>query len=128
MAVKCLVYLDGGRGWRCGSTTSRKTGRQEQSEASSGTRSCDYHWVILHLFVVWTSAMGANCWGYPIDLGVQTTQVSNQTRIYSLPPEVHSRLNALYIMFYFAGGALGSFSRCLWLESMAMEWGLGLDY
>jgi predicted MFS family arabinose efflux permease len=44
-----------------------------------------------------------------LDLGVQTTMVSNQARIYSLPPEAHSRLNALYIMFYFVGGALGSF-------------------
>ena len=44
-----------------------------------------------------------------LDLGAQTTQVSNQARIYSLPLEFHSRLNALYITFYFIGGALGSF-------------------
>jgi predicted MFS family arabinose efflux permease len=44
-----------------------------------------------------------------LDLGVQTTQISNQARIYSLPPEIHSRLNALYITFYFVGGAIGSF-------------------
>lgn len=44
-----------------------------------------------------------------LDLGVQTTQISNQARIYSLPAEIHSRLNALYIMFYFVGGAIGSF-------------------
>ncbi len=44
-----------------------------------------------------------------LDLGVQTTMVSNQARIYSLPPDSHSRLNALYITFYFIGGALGSF-------------------
>lgn len=44
-----------------------------------------------------------------LDLGVQSTQISNQARIYSLPLEVHSRLNALYMMFYFVGGALGSF-------------------
>lgn len=44
-----------------------------------------------------------------LDLGVQTTMVSNQARIYSLPSEFHSRLNALYITFYFIGGALGSF-------------------
>lgn len=44
-----------------------------------------------------------------LDLGVQTTLVSNQARIYSLSPEFHSRLNALYITFYFIGGALGSF-------------------
>ncbi len=44
-----------------------------------------------------------------LDLGVQTTQISNQALIYSLPLEFHSRLNALYIMFYFVGGAIGSF-------------------
>lgn len=44
-----------------------------------------------------------------LDLGVQTTQISNQTSIYQLPPDIHSRLNAVYIMFYFLGGALGSF-------------------
>ncbi|BAZ12150.1 major facilitator superfamily MFS_1 [Calothrix sp. NIES-4071] len=44
-----------------------------------------------------------------LDLGVQTTQVSNQARIYSLPTELHSRLNAVYISSYFLGGALGSY-------------------
>ncbi|MBR8832686.1 MAG: MFS transporter [Stigonema ocellatum SAG 48.90 = DSM 106950] len=44
-----------------------------------------------------------------LDLGVQTTMVSNQAIIYSLPSEFHSRLNAVYITFYFMGGALGSF-------------------
>ncbi len=44
-----------------------------------------------------------------LDLGVQTTQISNQALIYSLPAELHSRLNALYIMFYFVGGAFGSY-------------------
>jgi predicted MFS family arabinose efflux permease len=44
-----------------------------------------------------------------LDLGVQSTQISNQARIYSLPSEMHSRLNALYIMLYFVGGAIGSF-------------------
>jgi predicted MFS family arabinose efflux permease len=44
-----------------------------------------------------------------LDLGVQTTQISNQATIYSLPAEFHSRLNAVYIMLYFVGGALGSY-------------------
>jgi predicted MFS family arabinose efflux permease len=44
-----------------------------------------------------------------IDLGVQTTQISNQATIYRLPAEFHSRLNALYITLYFVGGALGSY-------------------
>ena len=57
---------------------------------------------------------GQQLWGLIVgvillDLGVQANQVSNQARIYSLLPEAHSRLNALYIMFYFIGGASGSF-------------------
>ncbi len=58
--------------------------------------------------------LGYHLWGLVIgvillDLGVQTTQISNQAGIYSLPSSIHSRLNALYIMFYFVGGAFGSF-------------------
>ena len=57
---------------------------------------------------------GHQIWGLIVgvillDLGVQTTMVSNQSRIYSLASEFHSRLNALYVTFYFVGGALGSF-------------------
>lgn len=57
---------------------------------------------------------GQQLWGLIVgvillDLGVQANQVSNQARIYSLPQSAHSRLNALYIMFYFIGGASGSF-------------------
>lgn len=59
-------------------------------------------------------ALGYHLWGLILgvillDLGVQTTQISNQAGIYSLPAEMHSRLNALYITFYFIGGAVGSY-------------------
>ena len=67
---------------------------------------------IFSFVVLW--AFGYHLWGLVVgvivmDLGVQATQISNQTSIYQLPAEIHSRLNAVYIMFYFAGGALGSF-------------------
>ena len=42
-----------------------------------------------------------------LDLGVQGAQVSNQARIYSLPQAIHSRLNTVYMVSYFVGGALG---------------------
>ena len=41
-----------------------------------------------------------------LDLGAQSTLVSNQARIYSLLPEARSRLNTVYMVSYFAGGAL----------------------
>jgi predicted MFS family arabinose efflux permease len=57
---------------------------------------------------------GDQLWGLIVgvillDLGVQVTTVSNQALIYRLPDELHSRLNALFITFYFVGGAIGSF-------------------
>ncbi|GLV14834.1 major facilitator transporter [Alicyclobacillus hesperidum] len=44
-----------------------------------------------------------------MDLGVQATQVSNQARIYSLSDAARNRLNTVYMVTYFLGGALGSF-------------------
>ncbi len=43
-----------------------------------------------------------------LDFAVQSGHVSNQTRIYGLQPEARSRLNTVYMVSYFTGGALGS--------------------
>ena len=43
-----------------------------------------------------------------LDIGVQSGHVANQTRIYSLIPEARGRLNMVYMVTYFAGGAMGS--------------------
>jgi predicted MFS family arabinose efflux permease len=43
-----------------------------------------------------------------MDAGVQASQISNQTRIYALSPELRNRINAVYMVCYFFGGALGS--------------------
>lgn len=43
-----------------------------------------------------------------LDVGVQGLQVTNQSVIYALAPEARSRVNAAYMVGYFAGGATGS--------------------
>ncbi|MEA4902055.1 MFS transporter [Desulfitobacterium sp.] len=43
-----------------------------------------------------------------LDLGIQSAQIANQTQIYSLLPNAKNRLNTVYMVTYFAGGALGS--------------------
>lgn len=53
-----------------------------------------------------------------LDLGVQSCHVSNQTRIYGLSSDAHNRLNTVYMVMYFVGGALGS-SLGAWSWSVA---------
>jgi predicted MFS family arabinose efflux permease len=43
-----------------------------------------------------------------MDAGAQASQISNQTRIYALSPALRNRINAVYMVCYFFGGALGS--------------------
>ncbi|MEO6378526.1 MAG: MFS transporter, partial [Caulobacteraceae bacterium] len=43
-----------------------------------------------------------------LDSGVQLSQVVGQREIYTLAPEIRSRLNGLYIGSFFIGGAIGS--------------------
>jgi len=44
-----------------------------------------------------------------IDLGVFIAQVSNQVRVFSIDPAAQSRINAVYMLGYYIGAALGSY-------------------
>jgi MFS family permease len=43
-----------------------------------------------------------------LDIGAQGLMVTNQSIIYRLAPEARSRVNSVYMVCYFAGGAIGS--------------------
>jgi len=43
-----------------------------------------------------------------LDAGTQANQLANQTVIYGLAPDERSRINAIYMVGYFLGGALGT--------------------
>ena len=43
-----------------------------------------------------------------LDLGIQATQILNQSVIFRLRPEARSRLNTAYMTCYFAGAVTGS--------------------
>jgi predicted MFS family arabinose efflux permease len=56
---------------------------------------------------------GERLWGLVggvvlMDMGVQGSHISNQTRIFGLRPEVRNRLNTAYMVASFVGGAAGS--------------------
>jgi predicted MFS family arabinose efflux permease len=65
-----------------------------------------------------------------LDIGQQTMQISNQTRIFSLSRAARSRINTVYMIVFFLGGALGSalsaaaWSRWQW--SGVCGWGLSM--
>ena len=43
-----------------------------------------------------------------LDIGAQSAHISNQARIYALDPMARNRINAVYMVMSFAGGATGS--------------------
>ncbi|MDR3632046.1 MAG: MFS transporter [Desulfocapsaceae bacterium] len=58
------------------------------------------------------------CGAALLDLGVQGAHVANQTRILAHMPEARSRINTIYIVSFFAGGACGSLAgTAIWTRS-----------
>jgi predicted MFS family arabinose efflux permease len=56
---------------------------------------------------------GMQLWGLIIgvillDIGTQSGQISNQTKIYALKGEARNRINTVFMVSYFIGGSMGS--------------------
>lgn len=65
-------------------------------------------WILLWIGSdsLWLIAAGAVL----LDFGVQGAHVANQSRIFARFPEARSRINTVYMVSFFLGGALGSLS------------------
>ena len=63
-------------------------------------------WVLMWLGsgALWVLVCGAAL----LDLGAQGAHVANQARIFAHMPEARSRINTVYMVSFFAGGAVGS--------------------
>jgi len=61
------------------------------------------------LWAVGRTIAGLAIGGIVLDLGTQANLVTNQTRVYSLIPEARNRINTVFMVTYFVGGALGTF-------------------
>jgi predicted MFS family arabinose efflux permease len=63
-----------------------------------------------------------------LDMGTQITQVSNQTCIFAISREARSRINTVYMIVYFLGGATGSalstFAWTHWQWTGVCGWGV----
>jgi predicted MFS family arabinose efflux permease len=59
-------------------------------------------------FGLWRSLAGLIVGVVLLDLGVQMTQIANQTIIFSLDEAARSRINTVYVTALFLGGAFGS--------------------
>lgn len=60
------------------------------------------------VFAAWDQLAGLVAGVIIMDLGAQSTMISNQHMIYALHPDARSRLNTVFMTTMFAGGALGS--------------------
>lgn len=63
-------------------------------------------WIIFALF--WRSLFALGLGVVLLDLGVQASHISNQTRVLGLSAPMRNRLNTVYMVSYFVGGAAGS--------------------
>lgn len=52
-----------------------------------------------------------------LDMGVQATHIANQALIFSIRPEARNRMNTVYMVTYFIGGAMGTL-----LATQAWQW------
>jgi predicted MFS family arabinose efflux permease len=70
--------------------------------------------VVLAAYVVFW-LFGHSLWGLTagvilLDVGVQGAQVANQTRVLGLRPDARNRVNTVYMISYFSGGSIGSWT------------------
>lgn len=103
-----LVGLSAIVGILCASTIGQQTRRHGRLLERAGITTVLVAFILIY-------SLGLSGWWWPIliaatflDLGNRTNQLANQTRVLALEPSATSRLNTVFMVVYFIGGALGS--------------------
>jgi predicted MFS family arabinose efflux permease len=94
-----------------GALAAPRAGRLADRRGAAFTVAASIGVTIVSYFIFLTAGQtmaGLVCGVILMDLGVQAGHVANLTRIYALVPEARSRLNTVYMVTYFIGGAVGS--------------------
>lgn len=87
-------------------------------------------WVILGFSA--TSLVGLIVGALLLDLGIQSVHITNQTIIFEGNPSARNRINTVYMVIYFIGGAFGTFAGGLvwthfqWVGVTVAGFGFGL--
>ena len=85
-------------------------------------------WVLLWAFGYHVAGLIAGV--AVLDVGMQTMQISNQTRIFALSRAARSRINTVYMIVFFLGGALGSAASAAawsrWQWNGVCAWGVAM--
>ena len=108
-----------GRAWRGCSAWSARWARSRRTSpaatcSGSGARRIVQLCIVTMLLAWGVFALFGATWAglvagvMLLDLGAQAATVSNQTELYRIHPEAQTRLNTIYKVLYFVGGACGS--------------------
>ncbi|TZF83558.1 MFS transporter [Pedobacter sp. BS3] len=73
----------------------------------TGTLVIIFAWIVLGFSS--RSLIGIIIGAFVLDLGVQSVHITNQTIIFEGNPSARNRINTVYMVWYFVGGAFGTF-------------------
>ncbi len=114
-----------------GAMIAAPAGRLANRHGSRATLTCALMLLSFGYVILWTCGyrlVGLVAGVIVLDVGQQMMQISNQTRIFAISSAARSRVNAVYMIVFFLGGAFGSALSTMawsrWQWNGVCGWGL----